>query len=162
MPCRPYPGLGFEILNFSNIQRRLHCVDEVEEEVVDTPYLHATATLCGHLAATVALYPFETVLNRMIVQGTRTIIDNTDSGFGVVPINTRYDGFIDCMRTIEHTEGLFGFYKGIGLVVFDLLLNIAIFKFGKFIAYYLYDTLWLCKNEKSNLDFLTQHVDIVG
>jgi solute carrier family 25 protein 46 len=95
-------------------------VDEIEEAVVDTPYLNAMASLCSQVAATVVLYPFETALNRLIVQGTRTIIDNTDNGFGVVPINTRYDGFIDCLKTIEHTEGFFGFYKGVGLVVLEL------------------------------------------
>ena len=78
------------------------------------------------MAAVIALYPIETVINRLIVQGTRTIIDNTDNGVGVVPIITRYDGFFDCLRTIEHTEGFLGLYKGtINLsVIVSLILTI--------------------------------------
>ena len=32
--------------------------------------------------------PFETILHRIQLQGTRTIIDNLDSGYSVVPIMT--------------------------------------------------------------------------
>ena len=74
--------------------------------------MNAIAQLSGNMAAVIALYPFETIINRLIIQGTRTIIDNTDIGIGVVPIITRYDGFFDCLRTIEDTEGFLGLYKG--------------------------------------------------
>ena len=39
-------------------------------------------------------------------QGTRTIIDNTDTGLGVIPISTRYEGFMDCFRSILAEEGV--------------------------------------------------------
>ncbi len=73
-----------------------------------------------------------------------------------MPINTRYDGFIDCMRTIENTEGLFGLYKGVGVVVLECLLSFALLKLGKFAAYRIYDAIWISRNDKSNLEFLTQ------
>jgi solute carrier family 25 protein 46 len=73
--------------------------------------MEAILDMSSNVGAILAMYPLETVLNRLIVQGTRTIIDNTDTGYGVVPINTRYDGFIDCIQSISQTEGLFGFYK---------------------------------------------------
>ena len=98
----------------------------------------------------------ETIINRLIVQGTRTIIDNTDNGIGVIPINTRYDGFIDCLRTIEHTEGMLGFYKGVGVVLLECVLQFALLKLAKFGAYRIYDALWISRNDKSNLEFLTQ------
>ena len=52
----------------------------------------------GHLLADVLLYPLETVLHRLHLQGTRTIIDDLDSGLSVLPITTRYDGVFDCFR----------------------------------------------------------------
>ena len=36
------------------------------------------------------LYPLETILHRLHLQGTRSIIDNLDSGIEVTPILTRY------------------------------------------------------------------------
>lgn len=108
------------------------------------------------MAAVIALYPFETIINRLIVQGTRTIIDNTDNGVGVFPIITRYDGFFDCLRTIEHTEGILGLYKGVGCVLLELVLSFGLLKLGKFAAYRIYDAVWISRDDKSNYEFLTQ------
>ena len=70
------------------------------------------------LLSNLFLYPYETVVNRLFVQGTRTIVDNLDkTGVGCVPINTRYLGFFDCCRTIVETEGCQGFYKGVGFLI---------------------------------------------
>lgn len=137
-------------------RRRIKCIDEIETEVVEAPYLNAIAQLSGNMAAVIALYPIETVINRLIVQGTRTIIDNTDNGVGVVPIITRYDGFFDCLRTIEHTEGFLGLYKGVGCVLIDLALSFGLLKLGKFAAYTIYDAVWISRDDKSNYEFLTQ------
>ena len=51
-------------------------LDQVESEVLEAPYVSAMSTLLGELGAMMALYPIETVINRLIVQGTRTIIGN--------------------------------------------------------------------------------------
>jgi hypothetical protein len=138
--------------------------------------LNAIAQLSGNVAAVIALYPIETVINRLIIQGTRTIITDTDNGVGVVPIITRYDGFFDCLRTIEHTEGFLGLYKGIknlavilsliltiflnskgvGCVLIDLALSFGLLKLGKFAAYRIYDAVWISRDDKSNYEFLTQ------
>ena len=91
--------------------------------------------LAARIAAIVALYPVETVINRLIVQGTRTIIDNTDNGIGVIPINTRYDGFFDCIQTIKDMEGTMGFYKGMGALIIETCLQIALLKIAKLIAF---------------------------
>ena len=39
------------------------------------------------------------------MQGTRTIIDNTDLGYEVLPINTQYEGVRDCVNTIRQDKG---------------------------------------------------------
>jgi len=62
------------------------------------------------------------------VQGTRTIIDNTDSGLEVLPIITRYDGAFDCYTTIISEEGFAGLYKGFGALVLQYALHVALLK----------------------------------
>ena len=146
------------LLLFLNVltKRRVKCIDEIENEIVESPYLNAIASLSGNLTAIIALYPIETIINRLIVQGTRTIIDNTDHGYGVFPINTRYSGFIDCLKTIEDKEGLFGLYKGVGCVILEFIFSFALLKLGKFAAYRIYDAVWISRDDKSNYEFLTQ------
>ena len=55
-------------------------------------------TFAGQFLADVLLYPLETALHRLHLQGTRTIIDDLDSGLTVLPVTTRYDGVFDCFR----------------------------------------------------------------
>ena len=43
-------------------------------------YQTQAAALAGHFVADSLLYPLETVLHRLHLQGTRSIIDNLDSG----------------------------------------------------------------------------------
>lgn len=86
------------------------------------------ATFTGNLLADTLLYPLETVLHRLYLQGTRTIIDNTDTGFEVVPIITRYEGAADCFSTVIAEEGFVGLYKGFGALVAQYALHVAILK----------------------------------
>ena len=67
----------------------------------------------------------------LLFQGTRTIIDNTDSGLGVVPINTRYDGFIDCFTSILKEEGLQGLYRGMGALMLQYAIHALILRMAK-------------------------------
>lgn len=80
-----------------------------------------------------AFYPFETIIHRIQLQGTRTIIDNLDSGFSVVPILTSYEGAIDCYNTTLATEGVSGLYKGFGSMVLQFASHIAVIKITKWI-----------------------------
>lgn len=132
-------------------QRRICAVDEVEAEVIDEPYTKALAELFSYFTSTLALYPIETILNRLMVQGTRTIIDNTDTGYGVVPINTRYDGFFDCARSIHETEGFLGYYKGFGTLIIEMLIAYAIINFGKTVALRIFDSEWTSRSDMKNL-----------
>ena len=61
-------------------------------------------------------------------QGTRTIIDNTDTGLEVVPIMTRYDGVFDCYSTVLAEEGFAGLYKGFGALIIQYALHVAVLK----------------------------------
>ena len=67
----------------------------------------------------------ETVLHRLHLQGSRTIIDNLDSGLEVVPVITRYEGFFDCCESVRSEEGFSGFYRGFGALLLQYAVRIA-------------------------------------
>ncbi|CAH1796072.1 unnamed protein product, partial [Owenia fusiformis] len=96
-------------------------------------YPELIATFTGHLFADVILYPLENVVHRLHLQGTRTIIDNTDTGLGVVPIITRYEGMLDCFKCIILDEGLSGLYKGMGALVLQYTMHVMILKVTRFL-----------------------------
>ena len=89
----------------------------------ETYYPELLAGLIGNLLADVTLYPLETVLHRLCIQGTRTIIDNTDTGRDVKPINTSYEGTVDCVRSVFRLEGVAGFYKGFGALMLQYMMH---------------------------------------
>ncbi|KAJ3605511.1 hypothetical protein NHX12_027557 [Muraenolepis orangiensis] len=84
----------------------------IAETAVDGHFAELAASLVASLVADLALYPLETALHRLLVQGTRTIVDDTDGGVAslvggvaylaagggvVLPINTQYDGLRDAL-----------------------------------------------------------------
>jgi len=93
-------------------------------------YQTQAAALAGHFVADSLLYPLETVLHRLHLQGTRSIIDNLDSGIEVVPILTRYEGVSDCFSTILQEEGFTGLFKGFGAVLLQYAVHFLIIKFS--------------------------------
>jgi len=93
-------------------------------------YQQHAAALTGHFVAETLLYPLETVIHRLHLQGTRSIIDNLDTGREVVPILTRYEGVSDCFSTILHDEGISGLFKGFGAVLLQYSLHFLIIKFS--------------------------------
>merc|ERR1712106_1027098 len=93
-------------------------------------YQTQAAALAGHFVAESLLYPLETVLHRLHLQGTRSIIDNLDSGIEVVPILTRYEGVSDCFSTILQEEGFTGLFKGFGAVILQYAVHFLIIKFS--------------------------------
>lgn len=68
---------------------------------------------------------------RLHLQGTRTIIDNLDTGYEVTPILTSYSGIGDCYRTTLQQEGVPGFYKGFGALVLQFAAHVAVIKIAK-------------------------------
>ncbi|KAF4015397.1 hypothetical protein G4228_006236 [Cervus hanglu yarkandensis] len=103
------------------------------QSMLDAYFPELIANFVASLCSDVTLYPLETVLHRLHVQGTRTIIDNTDLGYEVLPINTQYEGMRDCLRTVRQEEGLLGFYKGFGAVVIQYALHAAVLQITKVI-----------------------------
>lgn len=56
-----------------------------------------------------------------------------DTGTGVIPIITRYDGFLDCVRGIVTDEGFAGLYKGFGALVLQYAIHAALLRGTKLI-----------------------------
>lgn len=83
--------------------------------------------------ADVLFYPLETVIHRLHLQGTRTIIDNLDTGRSVTPLLTGYSGAADCYRTIISTEGPLGLYKGFGALMLQFGVYVFVIRATKWI-----------------------------
>ena len=108
-------------------ENQFETIDDIECQLIDTipnlverSFLRIEANILSVFLSNFVLYPYETVLNRLFVQGTRTIVDNLDqTSFGCVAINTRYLGVFDCCRTIVESEGNWGrgFFRGIGFLI---------------------------------------------
>lgn len=103
------------------------------QTVLDAYFPELFAAFVANLCADVIVYPLETVLHRLHIQGTRTIIDNTDHGYEVLPINTQYEGMKDCINVIKKVEGIFGFYKGFGAVLVQYTLHAAVLQITRII-----------------------------
>ncbi|XP_006886752.1 PREDICTED: solute carrier family 25 member 46 [Elephantulus edwardii] len=103
------------------------------QSMLDAYFPELIANFAASLCSDVILYPLETVLHRLHIQGTRTIIDNTDLGYEVLPINTQYEGMKDCINTIKQEEGVLGFYKGFGAVIIQYTLHAAVLQITKII-----------------------------
>lgn len=100
---------------------------------LDAYFPELAAVWAGSLVADIVLFPLETALHRLSLQGTRTIIDATDGvavGNGgsqlVLPVNTQYDGISDCLHSIRRKEGVAGFYRGFGALVAQYALHGAL------------------------------------
>ncbi|XP_054613646.1 mitochondrial outer membrane protein SLC25A46 isoform X2 [Dunckerocampus dactyliophorus] len=113
-------------LHHRNKKRRHSPLDPLEAH-----FPELAAAWLGSLVADVVAFPLETALHRLSLQGTRTIIDATDAvtveGNGgsplVLPVNTQYDGFADCLHAIRRKEGWPGFYRGFGALVAQFVLH---------------------------------------
>ena len=116
-----------------NALREEHDDPEPHRDLVQSYFPELTANFVGFMVPEIVVYPMETVLHRLYVQGTRTIIDDLDNGYDVVPLCTNYDGMLDCFRTIWREEGLGGFYKGFGALLLQIVVHFLILKLTKFV-----------------------------
>ncbi|CAG9808379.1 unnamed protein product [Chironomus riparius] len=91
------------------------------------------SNLISLITSEILFYPFETILHRIQLQGTRTIIDNLDTGTQVVPILTSYEGAFDCYVQTIHSEGFGGLYKGFGSMMLQFAAHLAVIKLSKWI-----------------------------
>ncbi|KAL5969465.1 Solute carrier family 25 member 46 [Taenia solium] len=85
-----------------------------------------TADFVASLAAEVILYPLETITVRLCVQGTRTLVDNLDTGDSVIPIITSFDGAFDVLRySSSSASGFIGLYRGFGALILQYAAQFA-------------------------------------
>uniref|UniRef100_A0A914YZZ5 Solute carrier family 25 member 46 n=1 Tax=Panagrolaimus superbus TaxID=310955 RepID=A0A914YZZ5_9BILA len=84
------------------------------------------AAMTSSLAADLICYPIETVLHRLYIQGTRTLIDNLDNGVSAISINAKYNGFFDCFSSILKNEGFMAFYAGVGAIALQYCLQFCV------------------------------------
>ncbi|SPP86442.1 solute carrier family 25 member 46 isoform X1 [Drosophila guanche] len=120
------------------LRKQSQMQENVGSKSCDDTLEHTNLEIYGNLIATltteVIFFPFETILHRIQLQGTRTIIDNLDNGYAVVPILTNYQGAVDCYQTTIISEGFGGLYKGFGAMVLQFAVHIAVIKMAKWIV----------------------------
>ncbi|XP_016973092.1 solute carrier family 25 member 46 [Drosophila rhopaloa] len=124
----------------SRIMRRRisHSQENQSGKFHDSSLEHQNAEVYANLIAILTteaiFFPFETILHRLQLQGTRTIIDNLDNGYDVVPILTNYQGVVDCYQTTIVSEGVCGLYKGFGAMILQFAAHIAVIKLAKWVV----------------------------
>lgn len=118
------PNSSYDFLNPSPTELQ----QQLEESYLKSNFPELFATYLAQLIVDVTLFPLETIIFRLHVQGTRTIIDDMDKGSGFLPVNTRYTGFSDCVSAIQATEGVLGFYRGFGGLVLQQSLKFGVLK----------------------------------
>uniref|UniRef100_A0A915Q017 Solute carrier family 25 member 46 n=1 Tax=Setaria digitata TaxID=48799 RepID=A0A915Q017_9BILA len=107
-----------------------------EKTVFDQYFPQIFATLTSQMLADFALYPFETVIHRLYIQGTRTLIDNLDNGVTAISITGKYVGFFDCFRTILNREGFWPLYAGVGALGLQYVLHLCLLRFIRSVVKY--------------------------
>ncbi|XP_061886889.1 mitochondrial outer membrane protein SLC25A46 [Entelurus aequoreus] len=141
LSCLILPAIAHAVLRYaiaSSVQRvalwlhnRNKKGHQGPSDPIEAHFPELAAAWLGSLVADVVMFPLETALHRLSLQGTRTIIDATDGvtaeGNGgsplVLPVNTQYDGFADCLHAIRRKEGWPGFYRGFGALVAQFALH---------------------------------------
>ncbi|CAK9809424.1 Mitochondrial outer membrane protein SLC25A46 [Anthophora quadrimaculata] len=105
--------------------------DLLSETVIQD--IELQSMLISTFMAEALFYPWETVIHRLHLQGTRTIIDNLDTGRSVTPLLTGYSGARDCYSTIISTEGPLGLYKGFGALLLEFTVSVITVQFIKWV-----------------------------
>jgi len=93
--------------------------------------LEAVSDLTASAVSDAVLFPLETITHRLYLQGTRTIIDNLDTGISVMPILTGYVGPFDCFMTTVAQESRLGLFKGFGALLLQTALVGFLYKIVK-------------------------------
>ncbi|VDN53830.1 unnamed protein product [Dracunculus medinensis] len=108
---------------FTTAQRYVNKKSASEKTVFHSYLPQFFATMTSQVMADLISYPVETILHRLYIQGTRTLIDNLDNGVSAISITAKYTGFFDCLRSILHREGFITFYSGVGALALQYALH---------------------------------------
>eukprot|EP01135_Chromosphaera_perkinsii_P002864 Nk52_evm19s229 gene=Nk52_evmTU19s229 len=110
--------------NVRSAQRRAIEGESDNHNVLVAFYPELFATFGGRVITHLLLYPLETVNARLVVQGSGLLIDNTETGEGLIDVSGfKYDGFWDCASKIVRSEGFEGLYKGMHSLGIEVLLQ---------------------------------------
>jgi len=104
------------------------------ESIEESAHSEAMSSLIASLMADAILFPLETILHRLCLQGTRTIIDNVEQTAIVTPVISDYDGIGDCYRSIVAEEGSSGLLKGFGALVLQYAFHYALIKLTRLVV----------------------------
>uniref|UniRef100_A0A0K0DS92 Solute carrier family 25 member 46 n=1 Tax=Strongyloides stercoralis TaxID=6248 RepID=A0A0K0DS92_STRER len=94
------------------------------------------ASLTSIIVADALLYPFETILHRLYIQGTRTLIDNMDTGASAISISAKYLGIKDCIQQMWEKEHKWVFLSGIGALMLQTGLQLSLLKCTRYVLEY--------------------------
>ncbi|KAH9397959.1 hypothetical protein TYRP_019332 [Tyrophagus putrescentiae] len=83
-------------------------------------------SLYANIITDIVLYPLQTVMYRLFLQGTRTLIDNVDGRTAVIPLISNYDSASDCYASVLQYEGTSGLFKGFGALVLQYGVQAAL------------------------------------
>lgn len=95
--------------------------------------IDVNATFISVFITDVVFFPLETIMYRLHLQGTRTIVDNLDTGYSVLPILTNYQGPIDCYAKTLNMEGTSGLYKGFGVMILQYSVHYLLIRMTTFV-----------------------------
>lgn len=119
--------------------------------------LESVSDLTASAASDAILFPLETIMHRLYLQGTRTIIDNLDTGTSVMPILTGYTGPLDCFITTVAQEGRLGLLKGFGALLLQTALVGMLYKVAKISLVKVVDAYATSSNHPSQTSFNNQN-----
>lgn len=123
----------------------------------DNDRLEAVSDLTASAVSDAILFPLETIMHRLYLQGTRTIIDNLDTGVSVMPILTGYVGPVDCFATTVAQEGQLGLFKGFGALLLQTVVVGMLYKVVKVSLLKVVDAYASSSNHSSQTSINTQN-----
>ena len=96
MPCKIVYTISFIYLVNSgvtlnlNLEMNNYIQETIQLRFEEGLHLFRNFYLIKLLFGDVLFFPFETIIHRLHLQGSRTIIDNLDTGMEVLPVTTGY------------------------------------------------------------------------
>ena len=104
----PFNTLNFVI--FHDIKNRMMKVNDRKEEnrKISNVFIYMISGGIAGVGSVSITYPTDIVRRRLHLQG----FDKN------VP---KYEGIIDCIRTIYKVEGIYGYYRGLGSVLYEII-----------------------------------------
>lgn len=99
----PYTGLQFSFYNLTKLLLKEIKFLNYENNII------GDSLICGGIAglgSKICVYPLDLIKKRLQIQG----FEQARKQFGS---SQHYNGTLNCMHTIFHTEGIKGFYKGL-------------------------------------------------